>query len=68
MTDQDQNDQISFGDIEEDDAYCPDDPKLEDIDWEQVEKLQGLIDNLPKDGEERRAAVYDLQAELNKDS
>lgn len=68
MTDKNENDEFFFGDIEEDDAYCPGDPKLEEIDWEQVEKLQHLIDTLPKDEKDRKIAVYKLQSELTKDA
>lgn len=68
MTDPSKNEDLSFGDIEEDDTYCTDDPGSEDLDWGQIAALQNLIDTLPKDGDARKIAVYDLQSKLSRDS
>jgi hypothetical protein len=61
----DQNNEFFFGDFEPEDAYCVGDPKPEDIDWVEVQRLQDLIDALPNGPQQRKAAARALQAKLS---
>lgn len=67
MTEQNTNKEFYFNDCSEADAYCPGDPKPEEIDWENVVRFQKLIDNLPKEKEARKTASYVLRDNLDGD-